>query len=130
MNIPPINTATIAGGNARPVASETSNIDARQARSAQIADTESAQTQQPVQQNNQPEASRKQVEEAVKAVNEFIKPLNNTLQFNIDDDTGRTVVKVIDTSTKEIIRQFPSEEMLSIAKAVDKMQGLLIQQKA
>jgi flagellar protein FlaG len=63
-------------------------------------------------------------------VNEFIKPLNNSLQFNIDDDTGKTVVKVIDTATKEVIRQFPSEEMLSIAKAIDKMQGLLIHQKA
>jgi len=52
------------------------------------------------------------------------------LQFNIDDETGKTIVKVVDATTNELIRQFPSEEMLSIAKAIDQMKGLLIQQKA
>lgn len=130
MNISPINTAAVAGGNPRPAAAEAAAAEVRQTRAAQVSDTGSVQTQQAVKQTEQAEANRQQVEEAVKAVNEFIKPLNNSLQFNIDDDTGKTVVKVIDMSTKEIIRQFPSEEMLSIAKAVNKMQGLLIQQKA
>lgn len=130
MNISPINTAAVAGGNPRQTAAEVAAAEVRQPRAAQVSDAASVQTPQAVKQTDQAEASRQQVEEAVKAVNEFIKPLNNSLQFNIDDDTGKTVVKVVDMATKEIIRQFPSEEMLSIAKAVDKMQGLLIQQKA
>ena len=32
--------------------------------------------------------------------------------------------------TEELIRQIPSEEMLALAKALDTMKGLLIQQKA
>lgn len=130
MNISPINTSAVAGGNSRPVAAEAAAAEVRQARTTQLSDAATVQTQQAVKQTEQAEANRQQVEEAVKSVNEFIKPLNNSLQFNIDDDTGKTVVKVVDMSTKEIIRQFPSEEMLSIAKAVNKMQGLLIQQKA
>mgnify|MGYP000145815909 CR=1 FL=1 len=130
MNISPINTASLAGGNPRPVAAEAVTAEVRQARTAQISDAGAVQTQQAVKQSDPVEANRQQVEDAAKAVNEFIKPLNNSLQFNIDDDTGKTVVKVIDTATKEVIRQFPSEEMLSIAKAIDKMQGLLIHQKA
>lgn len=130
MNISPINTTALAGGNSRPVTAEAATADIRQARSAQISDAGTVQTQQAVKQADHTEANRQQVEDAVKAVNEFIKPLNNSLQFNIDDDTGKTVVKVVDMATKEVIRQFPSEEMLSIAKAIDKMQGLLIQQKA
>lgn len=130
MNISPINTAAVAGGNPRPAAVEVAAAEVRQTRVTRVSDAGSVQTQQAVKQTDTVEASRQQVEEAVKAVNEFIQPLNNSLQFNIDDDTGKTVVKVIDMSTKEIIRQFPSEEMLSIAKAVNKMQGLLIQQKA
>jgi flagellar protein FlaG len=112
------------------VAAEAVTAEVRQARTAQISDAGAVQTQQAVKQSDPVEANRQQVEDAAKAVNEFIKPLNNSLQFNIDDDTGKTVVKVIDTATKEVIRQFPSEEMLSIAKAIDKMQGLLIHQKA
>lgn len=130
MSISPINTATLAGGNPRPAAAEAASAEARQARTAPISDAGTVLTQQAVKQSESVEANRQQLETAVKAVNEFIKPLNNSLQFNIDEDTGKTVVKVIDTATKELIRQFPSEEMLSIAKAIDKMQGLLIQQKA
>lgn len=76
------------------------------------------------------EQSRSELEKAVKDVSEFVKTANNSLQFSIDDDLGVTVVKVIDTGTKEIIRQIPSEEMLSIAKALGSIKGLLVQQKA
>lgn len=51
------------------------------------------------------------------------------LLFSIDDDSGRTIVKVVDNATKEVIRQIPSEEILSIAKALDRLKGLLIKQE-
>jgi flagellar protein FlaG len=74
--------------------------------------------------------SRQQLDEAVKAVNDFVNPVNNSLQFRVDDDTGKTIVKVIDKATNEVIRQFPSEEMIAIAKALDGIKGLLFRQKA
>lgn len=76
------------------------------------------------------QANRQQLDEAVKAVNDFVKTVNNSLQFSVDGDTGKTVVKVIDSATKEVIKQFPSEEMLAIAKALDGIKGLLVHQKA
>ena len=88
------------------------------------------QTAQAVEQTQKVEPSRQQVEEAAKTVNEFLKPINNSINFSLDEDTGITVVKVIDVATKEVIRQIPSEEMLVIAKAIDQMKGLLVQQKA
>lgn len=88
------------------------------------------QTSQAVEQANPAEASRAELEKAVRDVNDFLRPINNAIQFNLDDDTGKTIVKVVDLATKDVIRQFPSEEMLSIARAIDKMKGLLIQQKA
>ena len=74
--------------------------------------------------------SQKDLEKAVKAVNEFIGTFNNSLNFSIDSDTGQTVVKVIDSATQAVIKQIPSEEMLVIAKALDNIKGLLVQQKA
>lgn len=74
--------------------------------------------------------SRQQLDNAVKAVNDFVNPVNNSLQFRVDDDTGKTIVKVIDKTTNEVIRQFPSEEMIAIAKALDGIKGLLFRQKA
>ena len=72
----------------------------------------------------------KELESAVQKVQKFTQNLAKELQFDIDKDSGRTVVKVVDTSTKEVIRQIPSEEMLAMAKALDQIQGLLVKQKA
>lgn len=59
----------------------------------------------------------------------FVETMNNSLQFSIDDDSGRTVVKVVDKQTDEVLRQIPSEEMLDIARALGKLKGLLVEQK-
>lgn len=72
---------------------------------------------------------RKQVERAVDDVQRFVQTMNNGLQFSIDDDSGRTVVKVVDKQTDEVLRQIPSEEMLDIARALGKLKGLLVEQK-
>ncbi|AUM00390.1 MAG TPA: flagellar protein FlaG [Pseudothauera hydrothermalis] len=77
-------------------------------------------------QANDPQA----LEEAVKRIREFVQPINDSIQFSLDDDTGRTIVKVIDLQTQEVLRQIPSEEVLNIAKALDRLQGLLIHNKA
>lgn len=132
MNIPSItNNAPLAGTSSRPVAADATHADLRQTRAAQVSDAAPVQTQQAVKQTNASEStSKEQLEDAVKAMNDFLKQFNNSLQFNIDDDTGKTVVKVVDSTTNEVIKQFPSEEMLAIAKAIDKMKGLLVQQKA
>ncbi len=58
------------------------------------------------------------------------QPVAQNLLFSIDDDTGRTIVKIVDSQTDEVIRQMPSEEVLAISKAIDKLQGLLIKQQA
>lgn len=55
------------------------------------------------------------VEQAVSQVNEFVQNLNRDLQFTVDEDSGRTVIKVLDAETKEVIRQIPPEELLRIA---------------
>lgn len=130
MNISPINSNALPGVSGRPVAAEAAPAEVRQAFASQASSATQVQTEQSVPQTQKAEASRQELEDAVKQVNDFLKPINDSIQFNLDDDTGKTIVKVIDLATKDVIRQFPSEEMLSIAKAIDKMKGLLVQQKA
>ena len=67
---------------------------------------------------------------AVQSANAYVQSVSSSLQFSLDQDTGRTVVKMIDTQTEEVLRQFPSEEMLAISKSIDRMQGLLINREA
>ncbi|MBS0348328.1 MAG: flagellar protein FlaG [Proteobacteria bacterium] len=70
-----------------------------------------------------------QLAQAVTQIQDVIKQTAQSLQFSIDEDTGSTVVKVVDTESKKVLRQIPSEEVLAIAKALDKLQGLLVRQK-
>jgi flagellar protein FlaG len=73
--------------------------------------------------------SRADVSAAVKKINDSMLGSSQSLQFSIDEDSKDIVVKVIDQSTKEVVRQIPSKEALQIAKSIDKMQqGLLINQ--
>ena len=68
---------------------------------------------------------------AVDRVQKAVETLSSAgIQFTLDQDFERMVVQVIDTSTKEVIRQIPPKEMLEIAQALDKLQGLLVHQKA
>ena len=72
---------------------------------------------------------------AVQSANAYVQSIStdnqpSSIQFSLDQDSGRTVVKMVDTQTEEVLRQFPSEEMLAISKSIDRMQGLLINREA
>ncbi|OYW37729.1 MAG: hypothetical protein B7Z35_09270 [Hydrogenophilales bacterium 12-61-10] len=68
---------------------------------------------------------------AVAAINQAMQQSNQSLQFSVDSNTNRTVVKMVDTSTGELIRQFPSESVLAISRGIEEFQqGLLLTQKA
>lgn len=81
-------------------------------------------------QNESDDAAK--VEKAVNQVNEFVQSLSRDLQFTVDDDSGRTVIKVLDTETKEVIRQIPPEELLRIATYLTDNHGssLLLKEQA
>lgn len=71
-----------------------------------------------------------QVREAIEKIERVVSPAAQDLRFSIDDETGITVVKLIDTETQTVLRQIPTEEVLQISKALDKLQGLLVRNEA
>ncbi len=72
----------------------------------------------------------KDLEDAIESVNEHMRNLQRDIQFSVDDDSGRTIVKIIDTESEEIIRQIPSEEVLAIAKGLAEFKGMLLEESA
>lgn len=62
------------------------------------------------------EASGPALESAVKAFEAFLQQSRSDLQFQVDESTGRTYFKVVDSKTQEVIRQVPSEEILAMAR--------------
>jgi flagellar protein FlaG len=72
------------------------------------------------------------LQHAVDNINKSLKQSDTNVQFSIDRDTKQNVVKMLDSSTGEVIRQFPSEVTLAISKAIDQQmkRGVLLNQKA
>jgi flagellar protein FlaG len=67
-----------------------------------------------------------------KAVGEINKTLHLSavgVRFEVDPQTDRMIAKVVDADTGEVIRQMPSEVAIRISKALDKLQGLLLNEQ-
>ncbi len=71
-----------------------------------------------------------EVEKAVATANNALKQADSDREFAVDTSTGKTIVRIVDSSTRQVIRQFPSEETLAITRTIDHFQGLLLKEKA
>jgi len=63
------------------------------------------------------------VKEAADHGNQLMQTVNRNLQFKVDDATNEVVVKIVDSESGKVVRQIPSEEMLSFIKHLEEMQG-------
>ncbi len=69
------------------------------------------------------------VQQTVKKLNAFSGSLRRNLKFSIDEESNRTVVTVLNSETNEVIRQIPSEEILSLASNLEKETGVILNVK-
>ncbi len=82
------------------------------------------------------ELSQEALEKVVSQLNAYIQNTQRDMDFSVDDATGRVVVRVVDSTTEEVIRQIPSEEMLAISRHLleslesEQPKGFLIELKA
>lgn len=104
---------------------------ASQAARQQVVEAVAAATQ--VQDNHTPAPAQDNMaamQSAVASINRYLQENNKNVQFDIDGSTGKTVIRVVDSTTQEVIRQMPSEETLAIARAISRMSGMLLAEKA
>jgi len=77
-----------------------------------------------------------EVTEAVSSINDHVQPLNRDILFSVDDGTDRTVIRVLDTETQEVIREIPAKEVLALARYLresasdEQADGLIIKAQA
>jgi len=62
----------------------------------------------------------------MKALNNDMEALHRVgLQFSVHEETGQTVVRVVDKDTGKLIRQIPPQELLDLAAKLEDMMGIL-----
>jgi flagellar protein FlaG len=74
-----------------------------------------------------------EVNHAVQKINTALSAQAQGIEFAVDPTSHHIVVKVVDQSTNQVLRQIPSKEALAIADSLDQSdstQGLLIKQQA
>ena len=75
---------------------------------------------------NQEVLSPQQLEKVAQQLQEFVGEMNRGLEFSVDTDSGRDVIKVIDKSSGDLVKQYPSEEVLSLVAKLSDMVGGLV----
>ena len=93
---------------------------------AQVATTEIKPSS--VSETSQP--AREAVAKAAADLQEFVKSMGRNLNFSVDETTGYHVVKVVNPDTGELIRQLPSEELLKISRDFQRLNNVLVSQRA
>lgn len=58
------------------------------------------------------------VDKAVTVLNDYVQSQQRDLRFSLDSESGRAVVRVLDSNTEEVIRQIPSDVALRLARNV------------
>ncbi|MFM1662814.1 MULTISPECIES: flagellar protein FlaG [Aeromonas] len=66
----------------------------------------------------QPVQSQAEIEKQVQNLQEFGLQQGWTVNFSMEQDLGQVVIKVMDSDTRSVIRQIPSEELLAIHKRI------------
>jgi flagellar protein FlaG len=86
----------------------------------------------------QVKVSRAAFERVVSELQNYVQKTQRNLDFHVDDQSGRVVVRVVDATSDEVIRQIPSEEMLSLSRRIQEyldgqqpdLKGMLLEIKA
>ncbi len=72
------------------------------------------------------ELSPDKLEKVVQQLQDFMGEMNRSLQFKVDEDSGRNVIKVIDKESGDLVKQYPSEEVLGIVAKLAEATGVLV----
>jgi len=66
------------------------------------------------------------VDDAVSRLNDFVQSIQRDLQFEVDNDSGQTIVRVVDRETDEVIRQIPDEVAMRLAENLQQDEPLTL----
>lgn len=67
--------------------------------------------------------------DAVEDTNRAFEIYNRRFEVSVHENTGSVMVKVIDTSTDEVIREIPPEKILDMVAVLWEMAGIIVDRK-
>ncbi len=90
-----------------------------------------AESQKPTPANAPARDQEEELKQAVSRIQDFVQSIHRELHFSVDQDSGRTVIRVIDAETDKVIRQIPPEEVIAVSKQLRELSdGILLRVQA
>jgi flagellar protein FlaG len=65
-----------------------------------------------------PEFEKMDLDKAVEDLQAYVDGLGRDLSFRRDDSVNRNIITVRDTSTNEVVRQIPGDEVLAVSRQI------------
>lgn len=129
-NLMTLPTSTVVAASAQRAAGEgAAQQTAETSDSSKITGQKELQAVDQQKQDNK-EVSKDSAQQAASKLQDFVAAIGTSLRFTVDEDSGSTVIKVMDPETQQVLRQIPSKEALELSKALDNFKGLLVKQQA
>lgn len=69
------------------------------------------------------------IQESVENMNKELKQMQTNLRFSIHQKTNQIMVKIVDTNTKQVIKEIPSEKILDMVAAMMEKAGLILDKR-
>jgi flagellar protein FlaG len=66
-----------------------------------------------------------EVAETVEALNSVMQQMQRGISFKVDDQSGRSIIQVIDRDSGDVIKQMPSQDLLKLINHMQEMQSIL-----
>lgn len=70
--------------------------------------------------SSKPELSSTELKKIAEDINDLATKLAVGISFIQDEKTGQNIIQFVDSKTNEVIKQFPSEEMIKIIENINK----------
>lgn len=116
----------------RPAAQETGKVLPQRASESELNSTSIAAGER-AKLSQEPEKSRpsnqSSLNSAIAEMKQYVQSVQRDLQFEVDEESNRTIVRVVDSQTGDVVRQIPAEEFLKMAKRMEELDGLLMSER-
>lgn len=71
-----------------------------------------------------------ELENVTSDMNKYVQTMQRDLHFSVDEESGETVIKVVESESQRLVRTIPSEEFLHASKEFNGSVGMLLKAKA
>nr|WP_319492662.1 flagellar protein FlaG [uncultured Desulfobacter sp.] len=105
------------------------SVDKLQSVQKNVENTQAKENRVSTNQNDKQQMSTEEVKDVVESFQEMSETIQTKLSFSVVEENNKIVVKIFDKESEELIRQFPSEEMLSLQDKMSDLAGFLFDQK-